>query len=306
MCLQKESKCENQECLKLAPIDVKEIDLDRGDWLGCGNYGVIYKGYFQGTKVAVKEIPIHTTQKEEVSEVVSYEMRALHGIKHPNLVQYIGYALTKERGDWYLLLLLEYIDGNYLDQILYDQNLKQKFNMTPSAKCRIFINIALALTYLHDPQRQVVHGDVKPANIMISKSGKVKLCDLGMIKMKHFSKLFFKECVISHGSPAYMAPEQLLEGKASSTYTDVYAFGLTLYEIFHEEPICKEDNLGDLKKRLRSKNFPGKLMKKHDDKYYNLIVQCLQQEPSNRPEAMQILTLLNTLTEDMKPKLESK
>ena len=118
----------------LGPIDVKELEFDRRDWLGYGTYGVIYKGYFKGAQVAVKEIPTHTRQKDKVSEIVSHAMRALHAIQHPNIAQYIGHILTKERNDWYLRLLLEHIDGNNLEQILFDQNLKQKFNITEPAK----------------------------------------------------------------------------------------------------------------------------------------------------------------------------
>ena len=223
-------------------------------------------------------------------------MSTLLAIKHPNLLQYIGHALTKERGEWNLLVLLEYIDGNNLGQILYDQNLKQKLNVTQSAKTRILMRLALALAHLHDSQRQIVHGDVKPTNVMISRFKKVKLCDMGMTKIKHYSMLFFQRSLIAHGSPAYMAPEQLMEGKEPSTHTDVYAFGLTMYEVLYEDPICEEENLEDLMKRLRSEDIPAKLKKKQDDLHYSLMQQCLQREPSSRPDAQQIVSRITAIS----------
>ena len=159
----------------------------------------------------------------------------------------------------------------------------------------ILLDLSKAIAYLHCHTKEIIHGDIKPDNVMITKFGQVKLCDLGLSKIKQDVQVSMMSTSNVRGTPMYMSPEQLLESKTSSRKTDVYSFGVTMFEVLYEEFVYEADNVEELCISLQNSEIPQKLWRKRQDPGYNLIHQCLQFEPTARPDAMILIEELKAL-----------
>ena len=186
--------------------------------LGEGAMGVVYEATDQslGRKVAIKrmgeEIKVNEREKQRFLE----EARTVALLHHPGIVEI--YTIFEEEDNIYLVF--EHVDGVTLDKAL------DKEGRLPWDRARkMFGEAASALSYAHS--KNVVHRDLKLANIMLSNEGGVKVMDFGLAyrARESMARLSNAEVV---GSPAYMAPEQELGD--SSVQSDVYSLGVCLYE----------------------------------------------------------------------------
>ncbi len=186
--------------------------------LGEGSMGIVYEAMDQslGRTVAIKrmneEIKVSEREKQRFLE----EARTLAMLHHPNIVEI--YTIFEEKDDIYLVC--EHVKGGTL------QNLLEKEVRLPFENARaIFCEAAKALSYAHS--KNVIHMDMKLANIMISEDNEVKVMDFGLARHAKaaFPRVSSKEVV---GTPAYMPPEQDLG--VSSKESDIYALGVCLYE----------------------------------------------------------------------------
>ena len=186
--------------------------------LGEGAMGVVYEATDQslGRKVAIKrmgdEIKVNEREKQRFLD----EARTVALLHHPGIIEI--YTIFEEEADIYLVF--EHVDGQTLDRVL-DKEARVPFDRAR----RLFAEAAAALGYAHG--KNVVHRDLKLANIMISGEGAVKLMDFGLAyrARETAARLSGGEVV---GSPAYMAPEQELGG--TSAQSDIYSLGVCLYE----------------------------------------------------------------------------
>ncbi len=164
---------------------------------------------------ALKVVPINCSEDRKYLHQAEHEFEVAQKLDHPNLIKI--YALEKSR-NWFFRvrlvhLLIEFVNGKTLDtgpRIGLPQ-LVQVF------KC-----IADGLVHMH--RRQVYHADLKPNNIMLSRSGQVKIIDFGLAWIKGEGKDRVQ------GTPEYMAPEQVRR-KIANEKTDIYNFGATMYRL---------------------------------------------------------------------------
>ena len=203
--------------------------------LGAGGMGEVYKARDPrlNRTVAVKVLPVHITERAELRERFEREARAIAAFNHPHIcvVHDVG------RHDEIDFLVMEYLEGETLaDRIArgplpFDQLLTYG------------MQIADALDKAH--RHGVTHRDLKPGNIMVTKSG-VKLLDFGLAKMQAPVATFGSASIVPTiataapqpltvqgtilGTLQYMAPEQL-EGKEADARSDIFAFGAVLYEM---------------------------------------------------------------------------
>ena len=186
--------------------------------IGSGGMGMVYAAVDQTLerKVAIKRMneEIKASDREKQRFLQEAKMVAL--LHHPNIVEI--YTIFEEDDNVYLVF--EYVDGKTLDRLL-DSEVRLPFEKTK----KIFDDVAKALTYAHG--KNIVHRDLKLANIMMSEDGFVKVMDFGLAKqaMESVSRLSNVEVV---GSPAYMAPEQ--DKGASGKQCDIFSLGVCLYE----------------------------------------------------------------------------
>ncbi len=193
--------------------------------LGKGAMGIVYRAIdpvLQRT-VAIKTIPIYL----DPSEQAEYEARFYHEAKaagrlsHPNIVTI--YDVGKSGDTTYMAM--ELLEGQDLKSLL-----APKKPLPVSQALDIAAQVADGLGYAHE--HEVVHRDVKPANLMLTRSGLVKIMDFGIARMRA-SEIRTQTGVLL-GSPSYLSPEQVL-GKRADHRSDIFSLGIVLYEMLTGE-----------------------------------------------------------------------
>jgi serine/threonine protein kinase/Tol biopolymer transport system component len=203
-----------------------------GDLLGTGGMGEVYRATDTRLHrtVAIKVLPEHVAGSASRRERLAREARAVAGLAHPHIRAL--YDVGEQDGLQFLVM--EYLDGETLAQRLTRGALS--FNDV----LRYAIEIADALGHAH--RQGIVHRDVKPANVMLTRSG-AKLLDFGLAKLQTVERTSgapaetsatetdsLTEDGVTVGTVQYMSPEQL-EGRRVDQRTDVFAFGAVIYEM---------------------------------------------------------------------------
>jgi hypothetical protein len=188
--------------------------------IGRGGMGVVYlaEDVRLGRRVALKALPPVVAANPELQQRLRREARAAATITHPAVATV--YAL--EEIDGHLLIVSEYVAGEtlraWIDRGPFD----------PARARAVAIQIAGALAAAHDAA--VVHRDLKPENVLITATGDVKVVDFGIAHVEGPEATRLTRAGAMLGTPAYMAPEQLL-GASVDSRADIYAFGVLLSEM---------------------------------------------------------------------------
>ncbi|MCW5964104.1 MAG: serine/threonine protein kinase [Bryobacterales bacterium] len=189
--------------------------------IGRGGMSVVYRGQRSDgdfeKQVAIKVILLQT-----VADVGKGETQILAGLEHPNIARLLD-AGTTALGFRYLLM--EYVEGKPLTTYCADTGERQKLEL--------FLAVCEAVQFAH--RALVVHRDLKPDNIFVTREGRVKLLDFGIAKI--LDPLANKDQTqgVHAFSPNYASPEQLL-GQPVTTSTDVYSLGVVLCELLGGRP----------------------------------------------------------------------
>jgi serine/threonine protein kinase len=197
--------------------------------LGRGGMALVYKARHRRRQrlVAIKvSDPGRVGHGDVAARFLQEQFLALR-LRHPHLVA--AYDAGQVAGVPYLVL--ELVDGYDLDWLV-----RQRGPLPVAEACEVIRQAALGLQHLHE--EGLVHRDVKPANLMLTPSGRVKVLDLGLARSLHGAAPGGQAtspgpCL---GTPDYMAPEQCLDSDAVDGRADVYALGCTLYELLAGQP----------------------------------------------------------------------
>ncbi|XP_018547839.1 serine/threonine-protein kinase 36 [Lates calcarifer] len=189
--------------------------------VGEGSFGRVYKGRkrFTGQVVALKFMPKVGRSEKELRSL-KREIEIMRGLQHPNIVQLFDSFETETE----VVVVTEYAEGQ-LFQILEDDG-----NLPESQVREIACQLVSALYYLHS--HRILHRDMKPQNILLGKSGVVKLCDFGFARAMSVSTLVLTSI---KGTPLYMSPE-LVEEKPYDHTADLWSLGCILYELHTGAP----------------------------------------------------------------------
>ncbi len=201
--------------------------------LGRGAMGIVYKGVDPTIHrtVAIKTLRLTEFEEDELAEIKRRFFREAESaglLNHPNIVSI--YDAGEEHDLAYIAM--EYLEGEDLVKFT------RKENQLPLREVlQIIIQVADALDYAHG--KEVVHRDVKPANIMrLMESGTVKVTDFGIARITSSSKT--KTGVVL-GTPSYMSPEQV-SGKKIDGRSDIFSLGVVLFEMLTaRKPFVSED-----------------------------------------------------------------
>ncbi len=201
--------------------------------LGRGAMGVVYKAHdpFIERFVAIKTIDLQALSETERAEYKArfyHEAKAAGHLSHPNIVTIYDLG---ESGDM-AYIAMELMEGRDLQQIIQG---KRRLLVTDALN--IAIQVAAGLSYAH--QRGVVHGDIKPSNIMILGDNHVKIADFGIAKMASSKET--KQGNAFYGTPPFMSPEQI-QGQSIDARSDIFSLGVVLYYVLTERlPFPEED-----------------------------------------------------------------
>ena len=204
--------------------------------LGEGGMGAVYLGWKEGdeTQVAVKVLGDALSDNQDYIDRFYREAKSGKLLNHPNIVRTLRYGQDEKTGKHYLVL--EYVDGpNALD-------LLKRFGRLPVGDAvHIALDLARALEHAHS--RNVIHRDIKPDNILITRAGVAKLADLGLAKRTDETS-HLTSMRQGFGTTHYMPYEQAFSARSADNRSDIYALGATLYHLVTgETPFRGEKHL---------------------------------------------------------------
>ncbi|KAG6486518.1 hypothetical protein ZIOFF_055094 [Zingiber officinale] len=273
-----DSSCSTTETFIISPngrFKRKIKSWMRGAFLGSGSFGSVYEGISEeGVFFAVKEVPLldKGCNAQQCILQLEQEIILLSQFEHDNIVQY--YGTDKESSKLYIFL--ELVTQGSL------ASLYQKYRLQDSQVSSYTKQILNGLNYLHE--RNVVHRDIKCANILVHVNGLVKLADFGLAKeMSKFNML--KSC---RGSVYWMAPEVVNPRRTYGQAADIWSLGCTVLEMLTRQiPYPHLELMQALYKIGHGEppTIPDSLSRDARD----FIRKCVQVNPDDRPNASQLL-----------------
>ena len=212
--------------------------------IGRGAMGVVFKGRdpLIGRAVAVKTITSGVAESVDLLERFYREARAAGGLQHPNIVTI--YEMAESGGSPFIAM--EYLEGESLEKLV-----ARKAALPLGTKVSYVIQTSRALDFAH--RRGIIHRDVKPANIVVTGDGVVKVVDFGIARIADTSKT---QTGAMLGTLAYMAPEQL-RGQYADAQGDIWALGVVLYELLaYQRPFTGDNHAAVLLSILQNEPPP--------------------------------------------------
>ena len=218
--------------------------------------------------VAIKLFPSELARGEARNRFVQ-EARVVGQISHPAVIALHDMGIDEPSQTPYLVM--EFIQGQPLEKLL------EKGSLPCSKACAWAAEVATALAVAH--RKGVIHGDVKPANILITEDERIKLTDFGMARLASRDS---KDTPLL-GSPAYWCPEQIV-GKSQDARSDIFSLGVVMYEmVTGHRPFDADSLKGICAKILSSTPLPPSHANPSVPAAFNeLIASCLEKDPARR------------------------
>jgi len=247
-------------------------------------------------KVAVKIMHPHLAQDEAFVNRFIREAKAAAALSHPNIVAVQDQGWN-QNGVPAVFIVMELIEGHTLREYLNERGrfeIKDAINyLTP---------ILSALAAAHD--LGIVHRDMKPENILISKEGRVKIADFGLARGELIGSTMTAESSVILGSVSYLSPEQVQRGVADSR-SDVYAVGIVAFEMLTgEKPFLGESPIQIAYMHV-NQEIPSLRSKRKEipEALDALILKATDRDPDKRPRtAGEFLKALESIQNEIDPK----
>lgn len=247
------------------------VQYQLGNCIGRGQFGTVYRALNMSTgqMVAVKRIRLEGLKEDEVTQLME-EVDLMKSLSHPSIVKYEGMARDNDT----LNIVLEYAESGSLGQTL-----RAFGNLNERLVASYVVKILEGLHYLH--KCQVVHCDLKAANILTTKTGNVKLSDFGVsLNLKAVQR----EMNNVAGTPNWMAPE-VIELKGASTKSDIWSLGCTVIELLTGRPPYGDiTNSMTVMFRIVEDDMPP-LPENCSVALQDFLQQCFNKDPKLRPDA---------------------
>lgn len=277
--------------------ELKRFDFDFERKMGDGAFGQVWRVRHKTTSqlFALKQVP-----KEKVSKMLTQfrrEVYIMYEINHPHIVKLYNHF----EDDKFFYLIMELAEGNLFHKLYREKHFLEK------VAAQYFLEVLLAVEYLHSHVPSIIHRDIKPENILLDKEGRLKLTDFG------WSNFYSSEAPTPRfttcGTLEYLPPEMVQE-KGHDTSADIWCLGILLYEMLVGmtpfKSSLREQMLANIS--TSKPKFPLSTPQLAKD----LISKMLEKEPSKRLTASQIKEhawikehnpIRPTITQDLTPKV---
>jgi serine/threonine protein kinase len=210
--------------------------------LGNGAMGQVYlaEHALMDRRVAIKVIRTHLLNNPDAVARFRAEMKIAAKLDHPNIVR----AHDAEELDGALLFVMEYVSGASLQVVL-----RKKGPLPLLHACAYMRSAALGLQ--HAFEKGTVHRDVKPGNIMLSRTGQIKLCDFGLAKVareQQSDNMSYSTTGLAQmlGTPAFLAPEQAVNARDADIRADIYSLGCSMFHLLAGRTPFQADSILDV------------------------------------------------------------
>ncbi|MHC4842921.1 MAG: serine/threonine-protein kinase [Planctomycetota bacterium] len=233
--------------------------------------------------VALKILNKRIPGVDEQQRVLQFlrEARAAVTLEHPNVVRI--YAIDQHDGWWYIAM--EMLEGENLRTIV-----KATGPLPQPRACMLIADAANALAAAH--KLGIIHRDIKPTNLMLTRSGRCKLTDFGLVKLDDPNDPFdFTDKAV--GSPQFMAPEMINRQKQTPAI-DIYSLGATLYYALAAKPPYPGTKIEEILKKHLNDPVPdlSKESQDYSPSLVELVKRMMAKEPQDRPSAADVTAML--------------
>ena len=266
-------------------LQMSDVVVDHTEAINHGSFGEVFRGKYKGKNVAVKRIKSKRAKRPD--KVILKEATIHRQLSSQQIVKFIGAGMDA----CHVYILTELVEGRNMEEVIYSSDL-----LNDDLKVKAVGDLLEAVAYLHAHEPQIIHQDIKPANILIPDNATpAKLCDLGLAKIRSYDIASSTACgVHSPGTPEYMSPETLVKHEKATTSSDMWSVGITLIEWFvgtdawdlqnideEEEPVMH------IKQLMRNREAPPTLgrLKLH----LSLVQPCVEYNATDRPAADNLL-----------------
>lgn len=223
--------------------------------------------------VALKILPPALVNNRDFIESFMQETRILARLSHPNIVTAHDAGVDND---------IHYLATSFIDGEDLDERLRRKGRLPELEILEITEKVAKALQYAWNKYR-IIHRDIKPGNIMVTRDGEIRLMDMGISRCLNESD-FFSNSRYVYGTPSYMSPEQA-HNRALDCRSDIYSLGVTLYQTLTGSVPFEGTSVNDVARSQQ--NNPMEPVRRLNPEISRECAQMLQKMMSYRPDKRQ-------------------
>jgi len=251
-----------------------------------GGMAELYRAKITGVEgfekiIAIKKILPHLSDQEELVGAFVDEAKLAAHLQHENIIQIYDFGSMEDS----YFIAMEFLNGQDLQIILNASKINQQ-PISLEHTCYIVARICAGLHYAHnlknldDEPLNIIHRDISPQNIFISREGQIKIIDFGIAKAAGRDNTTKAGTI--KGKAAYMSPEQA-DGRPIDSRSDIFATGIVLYEMLTGQKMFSGDTF-EVLSRVRKVEFtPARdLIPELPKKLYSILDKALQEKPVNR------------------------
>ena len=273
-----------QRTLTTSAKKIAWSSLEMGKLIGSGGYGEVYQASWQGVDVAVKQLHLKTLSGD-LAKDFEQEANLMAQCQFPHVVRLYGVCQEP------VAMVMEYLPKGSLYQVLHDS--KEALPWNP-VRWEIAFEIGKGLSYLH--QEKIIHRDLKSLNVLLDAQYHAKITDFGLAKIKLESTSTSTKAKKGMGTTRWRAPELFERGAKPNAASDVYSYGMVLWEIASRQLPFSDAADDPTVIRWIEKGEQEEIPSEDCPKPYGELVQaCWSKDPHQRPSAEAIVQQLNAI-----------
>ncbi len=276
--------------IQLQTISYNSLKI--GTLLGNGGYGDVYKATWHGTEVAIKELHLKTLSKA-LQDEFNHESQMMAQCQFPHIIGL--YGVCDEIG--HKGFVMEYMPKGSLRAVLEDKSEELSWDI----RWPIAIDIGKGLTYLHE--KNILHRDLKSLNVLLGADYHAKICDFGLSKIK--LETSSSNTKSNKGTVRWRAPETFKRGFKPVSSSDIYSYGMVLWEIAARE-LPFADAQDEITAMGWIKDGEKETIPTDSPKAYGKVIEETWEEAEKRPTAEKIVATLSQAKPEVTLKISEK